>query len=87
MELKQILFKKNGHSVWSTYGPVRDLNSFNKDFADWIDQYNEDPDAAPLPDGSVIAAPAVKDWEEALEVLNTVGASSLAGSFKLEDVQ
>lgn len=55
------------------YGPIRNLNGFNRDFADWIGRYYED------------GKNSVNDWNDALEVLNTVGASALAGRFKLED--
>ena len=74
MELKQIFFKKDGQNEWREYGPVRDLNSFNKDFADWVPRYYEGCDQQEC-----------KNWADAEEVLNSVGASAEAGQFKLED--
>ncbi len=74
MILKQIYFQKNGHTEWREYGPVRDINSFNRDFSDWVDRYYEGCEQQ-----------ICKNWEDAEEVLNTVGASAEAGKFKLED--
>ena len=39
---KQLFFKKDGSSEWMEYGPIRNLNGFNRDFADWIGRYYED---------------------------------------------
>lgn len=75
--LKQIWFKKNGHSIWEEYGPIRDITSFNKDFYDWILECDNSGD-------DVVSG--VKNWNEALDVLNTVGASTLAGWFTIEDI-
>ena len=74
MEPKQIFFKKDGKNDWREYGPVRDLNSFNRDFADWVARYYEGCEQQ-----------ACQSWEDAEEVLNSVGASAEAGQFKLED--
>lgn len=65
---KQIYFKKAGQSDWETVGPIRNLNDFNRDFADWIIKYGIEE---------------AETWEEALEVLNSVGASAWAGIFCL----
>lgn len=72
--MMQIYFKKDGSSDWLEYGPVRNLYSFNRDFYDWIFEYYNEEQCT------------VKSWVEALEVLNTVGASAKAGYFKLEEV-
>lgn len=71
---KQINFKKNGKTEWTEYGPVRNLAEFNKDFADWVARYYEGCDQQEC-----------SSWDEALEVLNTVGASAEAGQFKIAD--
>lgn len=71
---KQIFFKKDGHTEWHEYGPVRDLNSFNEAFANWVARYYEDCEQQKC-----------LSWDDALEVLNTVGASAEAGQFKLVD--
>ena len=73
---KQIFFKKNGQSEWREYGSVRNLNSFNSDFSDWVDRYYEGCDQQ-----------ACNSWDDAEAVLNTVGASAEAGQFRLEDRQ
>ena len=73
MEFKQIFFKKNGQNEWREYGPVRNLNGFNRDFADWVARYYEGCDQQEC-----------KSWEDAEVVLNSVGASAEAGQFKLE---
>ena len=62
----QIYFKKAGQSDWEAVGPIRNIGDFNRDFADWIDRYG---------------AEEAKDWTEALDILNTVGASDWAGTF------
>ncbi len=64
----QIYFKKSGKTEWEKIGSVRSLNDFNRDFADWINKYGIEE---------------AKTWEEALEVLNSVGASAWAGIFCL----
>lgn len=72
---KQVWFKKNGKSIWEPWGPIRDLNDFNRDFNDWVNDYFEsEPDMR-----------YCENWDEALEVLNTKGASARAGWFTLED--
>lgn len=72
---KQVWFKKDGKSIWEPWGPIRDLNDFNRDFNDWVNDYFEsEPDMR-----------YCENWDEALEVLNTKGASARAGWFTLED--
>lgn len=72
---KQVWFKKDGKSTWEPWGPIRDLNDFNRDFNDWVNDYFEsEPDMR-----------YCENWDEALEVLNTKGASARAGWFTLED--
>lgn len=72
---KQVWFKKDGKSIWEPWGPIRDLNDFNRDFNDWVNDYFEsEPDIR-----------YCENWDEALEVLNTKGASARAGWFTLED--
>ena len=72
---KQVWFKKDGKSIWEQWGPIRDLNDFNRDFNDWVNDYFEsEPDMR-----------YCENWDEALEVLNTKGASARAGWFTLED--
>lgn len=70
--MKQVIFKKNGSTEWTEMGPTRTLKQFNSDFHDWVLEYGFD--------GEQILC---ENWEEALEVLNTVGASALAGRFDL----
>ena len=69
---KQIYFKKNGQSAWREYGPVRDINSFNRDFADWVARYYEGCEQQ-----------YCQSWDDAEEVLATVGSSAEAGQFKI----
>lgn len=72
--IKRILFKKDGHTDWREYGPVRDLNGFNEAFSHWINMYY---------DGCL--QQQCYSWDDAMDVLNTVGSSAVAGTFKLED--
>lgn len=64
----QIYFKKDGKTNWEAIGPKRNIGNFNRDFADWLDRYGVEE---------------AKDWADALDVLNTVGASAWAGTFCL----
>ena len=73
--LQQVWFKKDGKSTWEAWGPIRNLNDFNRDFNDWVSEYFEGE--------SDIRR--CESWDEAFEVLNTKGASALAGEFTLED--
>lgn len=74
--LKQIYMKKNGASEWKEVGGYRLLADFNRDFEGWVARYYEGCEQQEC-----------QDWEEALEVLNTVGASAMAATFKIEDVK
>jgi len=75
--LKQIWFCKNGQSTWESWGPIRDINDFNRDFSDWVFKYFEYDTGEEVREA--------KDWDEASEILNTVGASASAGYFTIED--
>lgn len=70
--MKQVIYKKNGSSEWNEMGPTRTLSQFNRDFHDWVLRYK-------FPREKILC----ENWEDALEVLNTVGASSIACQFRL----
>lgn len=70
--MKQVIRKKNGSSEWNEMGHVRTLKQFNMDFYDWILRYE-------FPGEKILC----ESWEDALEVLNTVGDSAIACSFRL----
>lgn len=70
--MKQVIRKKNGSSEWNEMGPTRTLKQFNMDFHDWVWRYG-------FPGEKILC----ESWEDVLEVLNTVGASSVACSFRL----
>ncbi len=74
--MKKIMFRKNGNSKWEEWNEIT-LKQFNEDYADWIERYYED-------DAEV---PEITSWEQAEEILNTVGASAKAGEFKIEEAQ
>lgn len=74
--LKQIYMKKDGQSEWKELGGYRRLVDFNRDFEGWVVRYYEGGEQQEC-----------QNWEEALEVLNTVGASAMAATFKIEDVK
>lgn len=74
--LKQIYVKQNGQSIWKELGGYRSLADFNRDFEGWVARYYEGCEQQEC-----------QDWEEALEVLNTVGASAMAATFKIEEVR
>lgn len=74
--LKQIYMKKDGESEWKKIGGYRSLTDFNRDFEDWVARYYEGDEQQEC-----------QNWEEALEVLNTVGASAMAATFKIEEVK
>ena len=68
---RQIIFKENGSAEWNEIGGMLTLKRFNDTYYDWVDRYYEGEKAD------------CETWEDALEVLNTVGASSMAGKFDL----
>lgn len=74
--LKQIFVKKNGSSVWNEYMPARTLAEFNRDFADWVARYYDGCEQQEC-----------KTWEEAQEVLDTVGSSAVDATFKIKEVK
>ena len=69
--MKEIWFKKDGSNTWKLERTLN-LEEFNIVYSDWISRYN--------PDGS-----RCENWDEALEVLNSVGASVRAGWFEIRD--
>ena len=71
-DMKQVIFKMNGSTEWLDMGPTRTLKEFNSDFHDWVLKYG-------FPGEKILC----ENWEEALEVLNTVGASSRDSKFAL----
>lgn len=72
IDTKQVIYRKNGSSEWNEMGPVRTLEQFNSDFWDWVARYYEDCEQQ-----------RCQNWEDALEVLNTVGSSAIASIFDL----
>lgn len=70
--MKQVIYRKNGSSEWNEMGPLRTLSQFNRDFHDWVLEYG-------FPGEKILC----ENWGDALDVLNTVGASSIASTFRL----
>lgn len=72
IDTKQVIYQKNGSSEWKEMGPIRTLEQFNSDFWDWVDRYYEDCEQQ-----------RCQNWEDAFDVLNTVGSSAIASTFRL----
>ena len=70
--MKRIKFRKYGRASWETLRGPLTLAEFNNYYSDWVSEYY---------DGS--AQTECRDWDDAADVLATVGRSAWAGDFEI----
>lgn len=70
--MKTIKFKRHGQTDWRTERGPLTLAEFNDWYADWVGEYYDGSDQSEC-----------RSWDDAADVLDTVGRSAWAGDFEI----
>lgn len=70
--MKTIKFRKCGRADWQTLRGPLTLSEFNEYYGDWVANFYEGTDQT-----------ACRSWDDAADVLATVGRSAWSGDFEI----